>query len=221
MFIYAVKFTKAIKAAKAAANGQPILSDAFISDSDRILGRGLRKAAQKRPLEEKVSGKGKERRTNNNSLIETPSSSSNLTPAVSIRTQSLRSCQSNTPFDFENFPTNLNVGACVGNITTNSELVSLNNSSMPVPNAAVPAPHGSSGGGSSIIRPSVIPSPQPHDVGTRTEAALCGAINKASGMVNNGAPLPSTSDYFFHLIECIYDVHVYMSSQFANRPRTR
>ena len=40
MFIYAVKFTKAIKAAKAAANGQPILSDAFISDSDRILGRG-------------------------------------------------------------------------------------------------------------------------------------------------------------------------------------
>jgi hypothetical protein len=40
-------------------------------------------------------------------------------------------------------------------------------------------------------------------------------------MVNNGAPLPSTSDYFFHLIECIYDVHVYMSSQFANRPRTR
>jgi hypothetical protein len=45
MFIYAVKFTKAIKAAKAAANGQPILSDAFISDSDRILGRGLRKAA--------------------------------------------------------------------------------------------------------------------------------------------------------------------------------
>ncbi|KAK4005655.1 hypothetical protein OUZ56_010697 [Daphnia magna] len=188
-----VKFTKAIKAAKAAANGQPILSDAFISDSDRILGRGLRKAAQKRPLEEKVSGKGKERRTNNNSLIETPSSSSNLNPAVAIRTQSLRSCQSNTPFDFENFPTNLNVGACVGNITTNSELVSLNNSSMPVSNAAVPAPHGSSGDGSNILRPSVIPSPQPRDVGTRTEAALCGAINKASGMVNNGAPLPSTS----------------------------
>jgi hypothetical protein len=45
MFIYAVKFTKAIKVAKTAANGQPILSDAFISDSDRILGRGLRKAA--------------------------------------------------------------------------------------------------------------------------------------------------------------------------------
>ncbi|EFX63913.1 hypothetical protein DAPPUDRAFT_334825 [Daphnia pulex] len=42
----------AIKAAKAAANGQPILSDAFISDSDRILGRGLRKAAQKRPFED-------------------------------------------------------------------------------------------------------------------------------------------------------------------------
>jgi hypothetical protein len=202
MFIYAVKFTKAIKAAKAAANGQPILSDAFISDSDRILGRGLRKAAQKRPFEEKVSGKGKERRTNN-SLMETPSSSSNLNPAVAIRTQSLRSCQSNTPFDFENFPTNLNVGACVGNITTNSELVSLNNSSMPVPNAAVPAPHGSNGDGSSILRPSVIPSPQPPDVGTRTEAALCGAINKESGMVNNGAPLPSTSDYFFHLIEYI------------------
>lgn len=172
MFIYAVKFTKAIKAAKAAANGQPILSDAFISDSDRILGRGLRKAAQKRPFEEKVSGKGKERRTNNNYLMETPSSSSNLNPAVAIRTQSLRSCQSNTPFDFENFPTNLlNVGACVGNITTNSELVSLNNSSMPVPNAAAPAPHGSTGDGSSIFRPSVIPSPQPHDVGTRTEAA--------------------------------------------------
>ena len=57
MFIYAVKFTKAIKAAKAAANGQPILSDAFISDSDRILGRGLWKAAQKRPFEEKVSRK--------------------------------------------------------------------------------------------------------------------------------------------------------------------
>jgi hypothetical protein len=122
MFIYAVKFTKAIKAAKAAANGQPILSNAFISDTDRILGRGLRKAAQKRPLEEKVSRKGKERRTNNNSLIETPSSSSNLNPAVAIRTQSLRSCQSNTPFDFENFPTNLNVGVCVGNITTKHQL---------------------------------------------------------------------------------------------------
>ena len=198
MFIYAVKFTKAIKVAKTAANGQPILSDAFISDSDRILGRGLRKAAQKRPFEEKVSGKGKKRRTNNNSLMETPSSSSNLNPADdAIRTQSLRSCQSNTPFDFNNFPTNVNVGACVGNITTNSELVSLNNLSMPVPNAAVPAPHGSSGDGSSILRPSVIPSPQPPDVGTRTEAALCGAINKESGMVNNGAPLPSTSDYFF------------------------
>ena len=141
MFIYVVKFTKAKKTTKAAANGQPILSDAFISDSDRILGR----AAQKRPFEEKVSGKGKERRTNNNSLMETPSSSSNLNPAVAIRTQSLRSCQSNTPFDFENFLTNVNVGACVDNITTNSELVSLNNSSMPVPNAAVPAPHGSSG----------------------------------------------------------------------------
>jgi hypothetical protein len=161
------------------------------------LGRGLRKAAQKRSFEEKVSGKGKKRRTNNNSLMETPSSSSNLNPTVAIRTQSLRSCQSNTPFDFENFPTNVNVGACVGNITTNSALVSLNNSSMPVPNAAVPAPHGSSGDGSSILRPSIIPSPQPPDVGTRTEAALCGAINKESGMVNNGAPLPSTSDYFF------------------------
>lgn len=69
---------------------------------------------------------------------------------------------------------------------------------------AVPAPHGSSGDGSSILRPTVITSPQPHDVGTRTEAALCGAINKESGMVNNRAPLPSTSDYFFfHLIEYI------------------
>ena len=89
----------------------------------------------------------------------------------------------------------------MGNNTTNSKLVSLNNSSMPVSNAAVPAPHGSSGDGSSILRPSVIPSPQSPDVGTRTEAALGGAINKESGMVNNGEPLPSTSDYFFHLIE--------------------
>ena len=65
---FAVKFPKAIKALKAASNGQTLLSDTFMSDSDRLLRRGLRKAAQKRPIEENDSRSTNARRTKHNCL---------------------------------------------------------------------------------------------------------------------------------------------------------